>query len=478
MNSFVWQVRSNRSRYKEDFRLDLYIIMDSKKHTVVMIEEFHPKRLMYIINHYETLEMPTWLRSAIKDKIEILRKYHGKGPTGRLQVKYEQKNGRGRHYAKGSISQQSMPHQVRHTIAGDLYDDLDIVNCLPTILHQYCQKNGISCPTLEDYVNNREERILEVTTAMEMDRDEAKIGIVTIINGGRCYNGNYINSIIPRWVLDLKVEMENVREIIFEREKEFANYAKSQSESKKKEKGYYNPQASCMSSLIFDIEDKMLMVMRDYLMKQGVIKHTEGVLVFDGIQIRKIDYPNLIKELEQEVFSKLGYRITIKSKPMTDVIKLPDNIVEDTPQTLIGDDDNEASRIFLTRVGDNVRKCEGIIFVRVNGIWTSDQARVDDYLMDQCLDANFVKINSNGKRVNYSSKVSGASAIITATKARIPEDRYFIKKLSDSNRGKLVFLNGYWDFAKKSLSRALMGLRVLSRSREPSLPKRRLNKRI
>jgi hypothetical protein len=60
----------------------------------------------------------------------------------------------GRVYPQGSLSLCSFRRALRHTLAKNIYADIDIKNCQPTILHQVCISNGIDCPNLSEYVNN------------------------------------------------------------------------------------------------------------------------------------------------------------------------------------------------------------------------------------------------------------------------------------------------------------------------------------
>ena len=48
--------------------------------------------------------------------------------------------GFGRVYATKSLSLGSIRKEVRHTLAKDIYVDIDIENCHPMILHQVCEK--------------------------------------------------------------------------------------------------------------------------------------------------------------------------------------------------------------------------------------------------------------------------------------------------------------------------------------------------
>ena len=84
----------------------------------------------------------------VEDKlwsIMLFRKYVAKSKKGsikgtkKVNVSYKQNNNIGRYFACGSLSLQSLPREIRHTIANDYYYDIDISNCHPVLLCQYAK---------------------------------------------------------------------------------------------------------------------------------------------------------------------------------------------------------------------------------------------------------------------------------------------------------------------------------------------------
>ena len=67
-----------------------------------------------------------------------------------IKVNYKQVHKNiGRYFAEGSLSLQSLPREIRHTIAKEFYYDIDIINAHPEILYQYCNKNISETPKLK-----------------------------------------------------------------------------------------------------------------------------------------------------------------------------------------------------------------------------------------------------------------------------------------------------------------------------------------
>lgn len=423
---------------------------------VVFEETFDTMKLAYILENFETFPLreetidgdENW--SPVVVMTEALRMVKG----GVLEVKYKQsKNEVGRHYAFKGRSLQGMPREIRHTVARDYYHDIDIINCHPTLLLQYCKKNSIQCRALEDYVMNRDERLTELIRVTGLSKDDCKKGILALTNGGRGIFRDDVLEISPRWVFLYKENMEKIHDHIMQREEEFAKLGEKNAKEKKKAGGFYNPKGSTVNLLLCDLENRILMAMVEFGKKTGVIKKN-AVLVFDGIMLLKkavIDcghsLETLLRNMEQYVEGSTGYTISLIEKPMDEYLVLPEKLVLRDAETVIRDDENEASVVFYERIKNDVRKCGNLIFVRKGGVWVSDKNEVENILLDKCMRSKFIKINEDGERESYSSKLSGSRSIMQATMCRIQDEPMFIDNMWWSNKGKLVWRNGYYDFA-------------------------------
>ena len=119
-----------------------------------------------------------------------LHKYKQRISNNCVAVKYyfsKGCNNFGRLYAEGSISLQNFRKEIRHTLAKNIYDEIDMVNAHPTLLSQYCEKNNIECIFLKDYVDNREIWLNEIIDFHNISRNCAKKLVLKL-----CYLGNYV----------------------------------------------------------------------------------------------------------------------------------------------------------------------------------------------------------------------------------------------------------------------------------------------
>lgn len=123
------------------------------------------------------------------DEKNALHKYKQKLSNLYVPVNYYFSKGAmdfGRLYAEGSLSLQNFRKGIRHTLADNVYDDIDMVNAHPVLLVQYCDKNNIECNLLRDYVENREDWLNEIIDFHNISRDCAKTLVLKL-----CYLGNY-----------------------------------------------------------------------------------------------------------------------------------------------------------------------------------------------------------------------------------------------------------------------------------------------
>lgn len=357
----------------------------------------------------------------------------------------------GRRFVDNSLGMQSMSKYIRHTIAHKFYHDIDVVNCHPTILEQYCKKRGWACDALSYYNRNRDACLQELMS-FGLEKDDAKRLVLCPINGGYSqYMKFREENTPPQWLRSFVILMPKIHELMM---KDPAN-AKLIRDLKKSEKE--NLEGSLCNHIMCEVEDDILMACIDF--NKSIDLSTDAVvLAFDGYQLLKevkeeIDDEFLVN-MSKYVMTKTDYDVTFAVKPMTYIINLeglsPKSEQEAVGATIIHDDENESSSRFLNIMKDVVKCCKGRIFVRLdNGIWTENRDDVDRFLVNKALSANFFKINDEGIMKTYSAKLSSAKAIVEAMKTRIENSPTFVDDLWWSNKGKLVWSNGYYDFNQK-----------------------------
>jgi hypothetical protein len=286
------------------------------KKTQTYTELFDANKLAYIIankqefeNHIKTYNdwnpflLPSkYLDSSLDNKVDVTYDFAKGSNNGRL-------------FAKKSLSLQSFCKEIRNCIAKDFYDDIDIVNCHPTILQNICKKNNIKCKKLELYVKNRDKIINDLLKLNKtLDKTDIKTVILSLLNGGS--SGYFKIKQRTKWLLSFKKEVDIILDsICSQNETEFNLY---------KPKKDYNKKGSFVNSLLCIKENEILQTMIKYF---KVKENDNVVLCFDGIMLEKgIVNKKKIKKCEDIIKYECDIVIKLKIKEMEQFIKIPSDI--------------------------------------------------------------------------------------------------------------------------------------------------------
>jgi hypothetical protein len=205
------------------------------------------------------------------------------------------KLGYGRHMGNyGSLERLHRP--LRHTLCENLYHDIDVKNCQPTLLWQFAKmKYDYDLPEVIKYCENRDEYL----ATCGIVKDEAKIEILKSL-----FNGTVTHEILKPLkdeVLKFAIELAVRKE-----------YADLLAVSKPD-----NP-FGCYLALILQTEERSVM----YAMKTALEKHKYSVdiLAYDGVMVRKVAGNEPTDEILQDVIKivkqKTKYDVELAIKPM------------------------------------------------------------------------------------------------------------------------------------------------------------------
>ena len=272
-----------------------------------MYEKIEPKKIEALINHPE---IDTPIRNSLKKYIKTWDNKH-KG----FKVEYETKGLMiGRKYAKGSLSLQSFKKSIRETLVHDTHTDIDINNCHFVLLSQYCDKNGLKCNCLDDFVSNRTLRLQSIIDLFKTTRKVAKELFITMLYGGDinnycCDNGFDININLPEWLMLLEKELKAITSRICSIESSTMDSVK-----RLKKKEYNNKEASCLSYVLQVIEDEVICKAVVKLKQLGFKVDT---LCFDGCLVEATNIKkSVLDELSCYCFETTGYKVDFSFKPM------------------------------------------------------------------------------------------------------------------------------------------------------------------
>lgn len=115
--------------------------------------------------------------------------------------------------------------------------------------------------------------------------------------------------------------------------------------------------------------------------------------------------------------------------------------------TIITDGESEASDLFLSnKLSGIIKFCNNQFYFKKDGIWINDKDEIKRQLSNRALRLNYVKLNGKDEVVNYSCNINDARKIVDAVLTKVPDCPTFMRELSESSRGKLVWKDGYYDF--------------------------------
>ena len=251
----------------------------------------------------------------------------------------------------------SLPREIRNTIAGDVYYDVDMSNAHPKLLSQYCAKNNIKCDVLDHYVANRETVINEIcqeNKRYDVSPGQIKNSILTIINGGN--GGDFKISKTPEtFIYKLKAEVQNIHNLVCK-----LNPKEYKQVQRRKE---FNPEGTMMNIVLCKLEHQLLINAVAFMTTEG---YNVDVLIFDGFMVRKNkDLGDVLDRLKSYIKDKTDYNMDFVVKEMSDKIdlspySLPVSTGADISTYLKDKEDFERSHLkiiypalYLTMLNDN-----------------------------------------------------------------------------------------------------------------------------
>ena len=298
-------------------------------------ERIDVAKLKYVMRHYTEYKDVLNLRSDrhvdnMSTSPHVLNmRYLARcdAKTGVLRVRYRQRDGKGRFTAIQSVSLQCMQRQIRHTVAGEFYIDIDIVNCHPVITLHMMEEEGLDCDELEAYVADPDACRKGLMQGGGLSRDQAKRVYLSLINGGCAAhrdaeatlraNGGPETTALLAHLNKFKAEMCAAHEHFAKRdETEFDAFCQRKQAAGKT----HNLKASYMNTLLCDYENKMLRAMWIALGKP-----MDCVLCFDGILVPKRLWrgTEMIKKMQIAIRRATHIRAKLKVKPMQEALTLP-----------------------------------------------------------------------------------------------------------------------------------------------------------
>lgn len=204
----------------------------------------------------------------------------------------------GRLYADGASVQQLM-RCIRNTICEDLYDDIDMSKCAPTILLWKAEKYNIKMKNLTTFVKTDTYKHL-------------KKNVNSILFGGNIPEDKSLKD--KKYLNDLKTQMF----VLYDKLLKDPEYTEMLDNIKKNHK--WNVEGKLAAQVFQKIEAEILAEAFDYLVKSG-LHVNNNVKMYDGFQHPKgVMTPVWIEYINNHIFATLKIPVKFVMKPFSDII--------------------------------------------------------------------------------------------------------------------------------------------------------------
>ena len=350
----------------------------------------------------------------------------------------------GRLFSNNSIQ------QVACEIRGLLFKhttDIDVSNCHPCLLLYLCKKNNIPCTYLQNYVENRDSILAELSH----DKDEAKYIILCAINDSE-KNYKVNNNAFFR---AFDNEMKNIQQIltVFP---EYKPYRDAVPDDKK-----YNLIGSTINRILCGFENEILQQCIEMI--QRTTKFEISTLMFDGFMLDGNHYnnPQLLRDLEtfiESLYPGLNLKFTFKAH--NDSITIPEmfdfndlistSLTPDQKEMLDQQNHHTASNVIVELIGDifvcvDQRNDTWYHYIEHISLWqTGTTPKIAIY--DRLNNVIMAAINQAKLYMKQINTVDETSEEIKKIKKQIENYEKFKNKI-----GNVSFINSVYSLVKERL---------------------------
>lgn len=408
---------------------------------ILLTEHFDAEVMDQLLSHPEGY--------SAKDIRRLSAYKKARKQANRVEVLYEHKKigsktGLGRLYPRDGLGLQSFPFDIRNPLLETYYHDIDMVNAHYVLLNVLAERWGLKHSAIETYIQNRDEELAKVSST----RSIAKTAFLKVAYGGNLklasefYNED---SIAPEGDTTLlkaiEAEMKHIVDYCWKENKDLHRACAPKD----------NPRFSCFSYVLQTEECKVLLAMHDFFVSRG---REVGVFIHDGLCVRKVKdevgFPlALLRGAEAHVRETLGYPIQLLVKPWVHGFKKGETEDDLLPVGIVIDD-AFAARKFVELMGDRFLMDEGVMWVfnEDTGMWSAEKSALERVITGLNGKLVFRQMGAMGvKLYDYSGCVEKRNALIKMLPSIAPVRDGVMKARRTSDIGKLLFVDGIYDFA-------------------------------
>jgi len=359
--------------------------------------------------------------------------------NGIHKVNYKYVNGKdfGRLQSK-EPSLQRIFNPFRGLLCDGIMFDLDMNNAHPKILIKLCQKHKIEYKYLEDYINNREQRLEELSIDHKIDRKQAKSIILKAINKENYTSHINNKKVKSKWFMEFDIETTNIMTKLFDIYKnDYYKYVKNEE---------YNQKGKMQNLILTKIENEYLKRAIDYLTSKKI---EVAVDMFDGCMAYGEQQDYIIKDLNK-LFKKEDMQWSFKPHNL-ELKEYFDKLEITDLDSFTGENIMEIAEHILNGIlYDKIYKCrdEIIYITSFKIIRNSEIIKSELYKLISVQNYHEHRKNARGDDIypEVSKEHNYVENLAKSIMNKAPRDDNFNKKIWNDTLYKIYFKNGYYDF--------------------------------
>jgi len=400
---------------------------------VILEEVFDPDNYRYLVLH-------DGVSQADKKILRAYKKNSRDGNKCRIKYVFGKKWDTlkfGDLYAENGVGLASMDRNIRACLAEKYYWDIDIANAHPSIIQNYCRKNGWACPILDKFILERKQILQDICNEHKRDRWWAKEECIKVFNGG----ASGVHTIL----LELLPEIEMIRNNVVLKHPQVKKVAMSIHKDERK------ADITTLSLVFQDETRHLLQCISDFMTTK---KRSLEVRIHDGGFVRKLEgeeaFPEeLLRECEVYVLANKGYDIQLEVKPLEHTFELKKNAFASQytkdPHTI---NDANSAKVFVNLLDDKVKlkNDEVYYFSDDTGMWENTDKAFRNAINKHKNKLVWHYYNNLGlpSYIDYAGDERNVSNMKKWVSTFVIKDNFF-QNNRDSDIGKFLFEDGIFD---------------------------------
>ena len=353
---------------------------------------------------------------------------------------YARNKSNGRIFVSDKIGLQRIWSKFRGVLCDEIYIDLDMINAHPTLLLYLCKQNNIESYNLNTYILNRDEKLNELMTDDEINRNQAKTTFIKSINWNKYTTKIGKKKIKNKFFIEFDKEIKKIQQSLLNI---YADIKKDLTRRGKTD----NLEGCLLNELLCKLENEIL---------QKAIKEVENnniqvsVPMFDGFMIenkKDINIEEIINKLNQ-VSKEYGIKWSNKDHDISisddlDLLSNDNNYI-----SYVGKDIVQIAKYLINNnLSDKIYKCYGQFFYNNNNVWINTEKQIKLLLKKKLSDFDlWIQETEQTRPTKISKCKKGIDDLIDFILAHTPENNNFNTELWEKTQFKLFFNNGYYDF--------------------------------